>query len=180
MEFSRSCRDLFTKYRYQINSRMTLEAVVTLTHPNQIYSLSIAKHWILTGSLDGFLRLFDVSNTKLLLQSQRQQLPISSLISSANILRAWENIDSTANSPIHSVVMHSQAIFCCVGCQSGNINLYTTRHHLTELQYTFKGHKGPVSALLLSRDEKILYSGSWDCMVKVIFNLSSFGVWILV
>ncbi|KAJ3089340.1 Transcription factor spt8, partial [Phlyctochytrium bullatum] len=52
---------------------------------------------------------------------------------------------------------------------AGNINLYTVRHDEGHCQHVLRGHKRPVSLLLIDALETGLVSGSWDKSVKVRF-----------
>ncbi len=65
-------------------------------------------------------------------------------------------------SPVFSLAVQSQGIWCLSGCYSGAINLYTVRHDEGRCHDVLRHHKSPVSCMSLSADEKWVVSGSWD------------------
>lgn len=70
-------------------------------------------------------------------------------------------------SPVYSIQVHSEGVWCLGGTESGNVNLWSVRHEEGKIQYVFKAHKAPVSVMTLAPGEKSLLTGSWDNLVKV-------------
>lgn len=70
-------------------------------------------------------------------------------------------------SPVYSLDIHSQAIFGLTGFNSGTINLWTLRHDEGTCHHSFREHKGIVSCIKLSADERSFVSGSWDKTIKI-------------
>jgi transcriptional activator SPT8 len=103
------------------------------------------------------------------------------------LVSAWENDDSPPKavnpnpnplentnvdaekvvSPVYSIDVQSEGVWCVTGTESGAINLFTVRHHEGKLIHSFRGHKGIVSVLRISPDEQTLLSGGWDKSVKL-------------
>jgi len=88
------------------------------------------------------------------------------------LLSSWENVDEPAAnmrevSPVYSLAVQSQGIWCLSGCYSGAINLYTVRHDEGRCHDVLRHHKNPVSCMSLSADEQSVVTGSWDKSVLV-------------
>ena len=73
-------------------------------------------------------------------------------------------------SPIYSIDVHSEAVWCVTGTESGSINLFTVRHEEGKLIHVMRGHQSPVSVLKITPDERGLVSGSWDKSCKVTYT----------
>ncbi|KAG6917974.1 hypothetical protein DXG01_017158 [Tephrocybe rancida] len=163
----------------------TVEAICALPHPVPTHALasSLCMTHLLTGSDDGYIRDYDIFsavNSKIFLTApQRHHSGVVEGIMKAGQLRFWwENpalSDSTKLntvpgiaaeplplSPVYSLVMHSDALWTLAGTDTGHINLFTTRHDPGRVFYTMTGHRGPVSALSMSHDEKGVFSAGWD------------------
>lgn len=69
-------------------------------------------------------------------------------------------------SPVHSMAVHSEAVWGVTGTESGNIHLYSIRHEEGKLLHILRGHKSPVSTMKISPNEKGLITGSWDKSIK--------------
>ncbi|KNZ71808.1 Transcription factor SPT8 [Termitomyces sp. J132] len=163
----------------------TVEAICALPHPVPTHALasSFCMTHLLTGSDDGYIRDYDIfssANSKNFLTApQRHHSGVVEGIMKAGQLRSWwENpalpdsaklgamlsmtAESPSLSPVYSLVMHSDALWTLAGTDTGHINLFTTRHDPGRVIYTMTGHRGPVSALSMSHDEKGFYSAGWD------------------
>ncbi|KAI8622156.1 WD40-repeat-containing domain protein [Chytriomyces sp. MP71] len=157
-------------------------------HPCAIYSLAATKNmrWMFTGGDDGFIRKYDfmasMNGSSLLTAVQKHGL-VDSIQNSGVMVSAWEVEEAPAPasvilgpdgaalptpstptkvSPVHSMAVHSEALFLLAGCESGNVNLYTVRHDEGQVQHVLRGHEKPVSVLALARDERAVMSGAWD------------------
>jgi transcriptional activator SPT8 len=107
--------------------------------------------WVFTGGDDGFIRKFDMyqsyNGESMLTGSQRQGL-VDTIQRGGVLISAWENEDQPLKpdvvlhnetitsenqefpktSPVYSIDVHSEAVWCVTGTETGNINLYTVRH----------------------------------------------------
>ncbi|KAG6866966.1 hypothetical protein C0991_003882 [Blastosporella zonata] len=162
----------------------TVEAICALPHPVPTHALasSLCMTHMLTGSDDGYIRDYDIFsavNSKMFLTApQRHHSGVVEGIMKAGQLRFWwENPalpDSTKVgtnpgvgepsplSPVYSLAMHSDALWTLAGTDSGHINLFTTRHDPGRVFCSMTGHRGPVSSLSMSHDEKGFFSAGWD------------------
>ncbi|KAI8924241.1 WD40-repeat-containing domain protein [Entophlyctis helioformis] len=135
------------------------------------------QRWVFTGADDGFIRKYDFYATlrgdTLLTQAQRHGLVDT--VSGA-LVSAWENEDKQAEvgitsqhrvSPVYSLDVHSEGVWCVSGLDNGRINLWTVRHDEGSCAHVFEGHTNTVSVLKISGSERSLYSGSWDKTVKL-------------
>ncbi|KAG6814390.1 hypothetical protein H0H92_010976 [Tricholoma furcatifolium] len=163
----------------------TVEAICALQHPVPTHAL--ASSWcmthLLTGSDDGYIRDYDIFsavNSKVFLTApQRHHSGVVEGIMKAGQLRFWwENpvppdssklstvpgvvAEPPSLSPVYSLAMHSDALWTLAGSNVGHINLFTTRHDPGRVFCTMSGHRGPVSALSISHDEKGFFSAGWD------------------
>lgn len=100
-----------------------------------------------------------------------------------SLISAWENYDRQdiagatilpvsgkpavgKVSPVYSICLQSEAVWCATGTESGCINLWSVRHREGELIHRIEAHKGAVSVLAVTGKETELISGSWDKSVK--------------
>ncbi|KAG6845334.1 hypothetical protein H0H87_010791 [Tephrocybe sp. NHM501043] len=133
---------------------------------------------------DGYIRDYDIFsavNSKIFLTApQRHHSGVVEGIMKAGQLRFWwENpalpvstqLSTTPGlaaaeppplSPVYSLAMHSDALWTLAGTDTGHINLFTTRHDPGRVFCAMTGHRGPVSALSMSYDEKGFFSAGWD------------------
>ncbi|KAJ3303702.1 Transcription factor spt8 [Kappamyces sp. JEL0829] len=70
-------------------------------------------------------------------------------------------------SPVYSLDVHSEGVWCLSGTESGSINLWSVRHEEGKLQHVIRGHRSTVSCLSIGLDERSCMSGSWDKTVKL-------------
>ncbi|KAG6874200.1 hypothetical protein C0995_003746 [Termitomyces sp. Mi166 len=163
----------------------TVEAICALPHPVPTHALasSFCMTHMLTGSDDGYIRDYDifpsVNSKNFLTAPQRHHSGVVEGIMKAGQLRSWwENPalpdssnpgpmpgmagESLSLSPVYSLAMHSDALWSLAGTDAGHINLFTTRHEPGRVFCVMTGHRGPVSALCMSHDEKGFFSAGWD------------------
>ncbi|KAJ3999144.1 WD40-repeat-containing domain protein [Lentinula boryana] len=157
---------------------LVVEAVCAIPHPVPTNALA-ASHCmthLLTGSEDGYIRDYDIFaalNSKNFLSApQRHHTGVVEGLMKAGQHRFWweNNLSSTFPGidedrtlvPVHSLAMHSDALWALAGTNFGPINLFTVRHEPGRLCHTFVGHRDLVSSLSLNHDEKSLFSASWD------------------
>ncbi|KAJ3889446.1 WD40 repeat-like protein [Lentinula edodes] len=155
-----------------------VEAVCAIPHPaptNALAASSCMSH-LLTGSEDGYIRDYDIFtalNSKNFLSApQRQHTGVVEGLMKAGHHRFWweNNLSSNFSGvnedrtlvPVHSLAMHSDALWVLAGTNCGPINLFTVRHEPGRLCHTLVGHRDLVSSLSLNHDEKSLFSASWD------------------
>ncbi|KAH9043126.1 WD40 repeat-like protein [Lactarius pseudohatsudake] len=153
----------------------TVEAICALPHPVPTHSLASTPcmtHF-LTGSEDGYIRDYDifsaVNGKNFLTAPQRHHAGVVEGSLKAGQVRSWwENPEapmSTPNaerSPVHSLALHGDALWCLSGTNAGQINLFTVRHDPGRFFHDMQGHRGPVSALSLQHDERGFFSAGWD------------------
>ena len=86
--------------------------------------------WIFTGGQDGFIRKYDImqyfQDPVLLSANVKQGLSDSSIINSVSLVSAWESNDSSPVA-VHSIDVHSEAVWCVTGLENGTIKLWTVR-----------------------------------------------------
>ncbi|KAG6898369.1 hypothetical protein C0992_009044 [Termitomyces sp. T32_za158] len=163
----------------------TVEAICALPHPVPTHALasSFCMTHLLTGSDDGYIRDYDifssVNSKNFLTAPQRHHSGVVEGIMKAGQIRSWwENpalpdsskhgampsmtMESPSLSPVYSLAMHSDALWTLAGTDAGHINLFTTRHDPGRVFCAMNGHRGPVSALSMSYDEKGFFSAGWD------------------
>ncbi|KAI8852209.1 WD40-repeat-containing domain protein [Chytridium lagenaria] len=148
--------------------------------------------WLFTGGEDGFIRKYDyfasMNGEGVLTQNQKHGL-VDSIQKGGVLVSAWELEEITGQplqaingepslvkkdgdqqvpvaptkfSPVYSLAVQSEAAWCLAGAESGNINLYTVRHDEGYCQHVLRGHKRPVSVLVLDSSETAVISGGWD------------------
>ncbi|KAI8914377.1 WD40-repeat-containing domain protein [Gorgonomyces haynaldii] len=161
--------------------------VAAAPHISGIYAIAVTKNfrWLFTGGEDGFVRKFDMTATlngeSMLTMNQKQGLT-ETVQRAGMLVSAWENeeprqldvVDSQRSdggegpktSPVYSVDVHSEGVWCIGGTEQGNINLWTVRHKEGKTIHTFKAHKNIVSALKICPGERQFVSGSWDKTLK--------------
>ncbi|KAJ1511118.1 hypothetical protein HMI56_005796 [Coelomomyces lativittatus] len=61
--------------------------------------------------------------------------------------------------------MHSEALWCLAGSQSGSISLFSVRHDEGTRVTTLDSHTSVVSCLVLDKEEQTCFSGSWDSKI---------------
>ena len=121
----------------------------------------------MTGGEDGIIRKYEFIpfyNGDCYLTSNQRHGVQDSIQKAGVVVSAWENEES---SPIYSIQVHSEAVWCLTGSKNGNVHLWTLRQEEGTLVHTFKGHQGPVSVLKICPDEKRFLSGSWDKTIKL-------------
>ncbi|KAJ4487884.1 WD40 repeat-like protein [Lentinula aciculospora] len=155
-----------------------VEAVCAIPHPAPTNALAASRCMthLITGSEDGYIRDYDIFaalNSKTFLSApQRHHTGVVEGLMKAGQHRFWweNNLSSTFPGvdedrilvPVHSLAMHSDALWALAGTDSGPINLFTVRHEPGRLCHTLVGHRDLVSSLSLNHDEKSLFSASWD------------------
>ena len=86
--------------------------------------------WIFTAGQDGFVRKYDLlqyfSEPSPLPTSVKQGMSDPSIINSLPLVSAWESDDPIAI-PIHSIDVHSEAVWCVTGLENGMIKLWSVR-----------------------------------------------------
>lgn len=147
---------------------------------------------MLTGSEDGYIRDYDVfagvNGKNFLTAPQRMHCQVvEGLLKYAPLKFWWENpsdikreelSEERSLSPVHSLLMHSDALWTLAGThvscphlhkillelvfQLGHINLFTVRHEPGRLCHVMHGHRGPVSAMSMQHDEQGFFSAGWD------------------
>ncbi|KAI8592894.1 WD40-repeat-containing domain protein [Geranomyces variabilis] len=151
----------------------------SLVHPTSVNCLASTRNmrWVFSGGEDGFIRKFDfvatLNGEQTLTQTQKHGLADS--VEKGGVLSSvWENeefpITYTENppslaqdwSPVYSLDVHSEGVWCVSGCKSGNINLWSVRHDEGHCQHVLRYHKNTVSCLRITPGERGLISGSWD------------------
>ena len=189
----------------------TVEAICALPHPVPTHSLASTPCMthLLTGSEDGYIRDYDIFtavNGKVFLTApQRHHAGVVEGTMKAGQIRSWwENPGripaqsaDTGRSPVHSLALHSEALWGLSGAdvrnfvrldpficdspylQSGKINLFTVRHEPGRLFHVMQEHNhgSPVSALSLQHDERGFFSAGWDgqAIVGYTFTGGSLG-----
>ncbi|KAJ3183841.1 hypothetical protein HDU87_005957 [Geranomyces variabilis] len=156
-----------------------LTPMASLVHPTSVNCLASTRNmrWVFTGGEDGFIRKFDfvatLNGEQTLTQTQKHGLADS--VEKGGLLSSvWENeefpLDYTENppslaqdwSPVYSLDVHSEGVWCVSGCKNGNINLWSVRHDEGHCQHVLRYHKNTVSCLRITPGERGLISGSWD------------------
>ncbi|KAI8999427.1 WD40-repeat-containing domain protein [Gaertneriomyces semiglobifer] len=147
--------------------------------------------WLFTGGDDGFIRKWDflatLTGEQLLTQVQRHGMA-DSIDKAGVMVSAWENEEFPSSfnrtnatdhnqpydpdtgappmvaewSPVYSMDVHSEGVWCVSGCKSGNINVWSVRHEEGHCQEVLRGHRNAVSVLRITPGERGLISGSWD------------------
>lgn len=167
---------------------------------------------LLTGSEDGYIRDYDIFtavNGKVFLTApQRHHAGVVEGTMKAGQIRSWwENPGrtpapsaDTGRSPVHSLALHSDALWglsgtdvrnfvhphpfiCDSPClQSGKINLFTVRHEPGRLFHVMQEHNhgSPVSALSLQHDERGFFSAGWDGQAIVGYTFTGGSLWLQV
>ncbi|KAI8826764.1 WD40-repeat-containing domain protein [Fimicolochytrium jonesii] len=151
-------------------------------HPTGINCVATTRNmrWIFTGGDDGYIRKFDFAATlfggQILTQTQKHGL-VDSIEKAGVLTSAWENQEFPAScesqqslsdiaveewSPVYSIEVESEGVWCLSGCRSGNINLWSVRHDEGACRHVFRGHTSAVSVLKLTPGERGVISGSWD------------------
>ncbi|KAJ1325510.1 transcriptional activator SPT8 [Microdochium nivale] len=164
--------------RPQVLNAKTYDIVPTMAAPmaTSINAIAITpdlRYWM-TGGTDGYIRKYDgpgtINGKTLLTVAQRH--PFVDTVTKAGILMSyWENAEPQAPgaraddlglSPVYSLAVHSQALWCLSGLESGGINLQSVRHDEGKRIACLQKHTNAVSVLSLGADEKSVLSGSWD------------------
>ncbi|KAJ8323505.1 Transcription factor spt8 [Batrachochytrium dendrobatidis] len=140
--------------------------------------------WIFSGSDDGFIRKFDcqqsVNGDAMLTQNQRHGF-VDSIQKAGVLISAWENEDRLAGprhehshsnsqartSPVFSLDVHSEGVWCISGLDNGHMNLWTVRHDEGTCAHVFNAHSSTVSVIRINGTEQSVLSGSWDKTVKL-------------
>ncbi|KAF8478574.1 WD40 repeat-like protein [Russula ochroleuca] len=153
----------------------TVEAICALPHPVPTHSLAstpCVTH-LLTGSEDGYIRDYDIFsavNGKVFLTAPQRHHAgvVEGSLKAGQIRSWWENPGPPAPSadagraPVHSLALHSEALWGLSGTDTGKINLFTVRHEPGRLFHVMHEHRGPVSAISLQHDERGFFSAGWD------------------
>ncbi|KAI0273745.1 WD40-repeat-containing domain protein [Gloeopeniophorella convolvens] len=153
----------------------TVEAICALPHPVPTHSLAATPcmtHF-LTGSEDGYIRDYDIFpavNGKVFLTAPQRHHAgvVEGSLKAGQVRSWWESHETSAHgmnserSPVHSLAIHGDALWCLAGTNTGQINLFTVRHEPGRLFHMMQGHRGPVSALSLQHDERGFFSAGWD------------------
>jgi transcriptional activator SPT8 len=144
---------------------------------------------LFTGGDDGFIRKFDmyasINGESMLTGVQKHGL-VDTISRGGSLVSAWECVlaeppkpvqesaiqqpvepQEDKISPVYSIDVHSEGIWCIVGTEAGPIHLYTVRHQEGKLIHTFRGHKDIVSVLKIAPNELTFLSGSWDKTIKL-------------
>ncbi|KAH7029474.1 WD40-repeat-containing domain protein [Microdochium trichocladiopsis] len=164
--------------RPQVLNAKTYDIIPTMAAPmatsiNAIAVTPDLRYWM-TGGTDGYIRKYDgpgtINGKTLLTVAQRH--PFVDSVTKAGILMSyWENAEPQAPgaraddlvlSPVYSLAVHSQALWCLSGLESGGINLQSVRHDEGKRIACLQKHTNAVSVLSLGADEKSVLSGSWD------------------
>jgi len=153
----------------------TVEAICALPHPVPTHSLASTPCMthLVTGSEDGYIRDYDIFtavNGKVFLTAPQRHHAgvVEGSLKSGQIRSWWENPETptpsadTGRAPVHSLALHSEALWGLSGTNTGQINLFTVRHEPGRLFNVMQGHRGPVSALALQYDERGYFSAGWD------------------
>ncbi|KAH9996793.1 WD40-repeat-containing domain protein [Russula vinacea] len=153
----------------------TVEAICALPHPVPTHSLGSTPCMthLLTGSEDGYIRDYDIFsavNGKVFLTAPQRHHAgvVEGSLKAGQIRSWWENPGPPApsadagRSPVHSLALHSEALWGLSGTDIGKINLFTVRHEPGRLFHVMHEHRGPVSALSLQHDERGFFSAGWD------------------
>ncbi|KAI8916779.1 WD40-repeat-containing domain protein, partial [Powellomyces hirtus] len=150
-------------------------------HPTSVNCLASTRNmrWLFSGGDDGFIRKFDFAATlngeQGLTQTQKHGL-VDSIEKGGVLSSVWENAEYPLTwldpenppplvaewSPVYSLDVHPEGIWCVTGCKSGNINLWSVRHDEGHCQHVLREHRNAVSVLRLTPGERGLVSGSWD------------------
>ncbi|KAJ3055406.1 Transcription factor spt8 [Rhizophlyctis rosea] len=161
-----------------------IDPLVSAVHPCGIYCAAATRNmrWVFTGGEDGFIRKWDfaqsLAGTATLTQNQRHGL-VDSIQKAGVLVSAWENevqpgpgdppppedpalVVPPAVSPVYSIDVHSEAVWCVTGLENGNINLWSVRHDEGHCQHVLRAHSSAVSVLKIAPGERSLISGSWD------------------
>ncbi|KAJ3160347.1 Transcription factor spt8 [Geranomyces michiganensis] len=189
-EGSEFCSDLPMTMQPGVENCATYELtpMASLVHPTSVNCLASTKNmrWVFSGGEDGFIRKFDfvatLNGEQTLTQTQKHGLADS--VEKGGVLSSvWEN-EEFANdydpsslppldpenppslaqdwSPVYSLDVQSEGVWCVSGCKSGNINLWSVRHDEGHCQHVLRYHKNAVSCLRITPGERGLISGSWD------------------
>ncbi|KAI9509637.1 WD40 repeat-like protein [Russula earlei] len=153
----------------------TVEAICALPHPVPTHSLASTPCMthLVTGSEDGYIRDYDIFtavNGKVFLTAPQRHHAgvVEGSLKAGQIRSWWENPETpttsadAGRSPVHSLAIHSEALWGLSGTNTGQINLFTVRHEPGRLFHPMQGHRGPVSALSLQHDERGFFSAGWD------------------
>lgn len=164
-----------------------------LHNSTHVYSIAATRcmRWFFTGGDDGYIRKYDfyasMNGKTMLTQAQRHPF-VDSVTKAGVLLSYWENEEinrpatvtqdlympplSTMEynpdaklSPVHSIAVHSDALWALGGLENGNINLYSVRHDEGKVQCVLKRHTSAVSAMQLTEDQRGVVTGSWDHQV---------------
>nr|KAJ3423291.1 3-dehydroquinate dehydratase (3-dehydroquinase) [Polyrhizophydium stewartii] len=141
--------------------------------------------WVFTGAEDGFIRKFDMLATMngetMLTQTQRHGM-VDTVQKSALLISAWENESKPTGggpgrvSPVYSMDVHSEGVWCLTGVDGGGVNLWTVRHDegtaenddRIQCAHVFDAHTNTVSVIRIGGSEHTFLTGSWDKTVKVL------------
>lgn len=164
--------------RSQVLNAKTYDIIPTMAAPmatsiNAIAVTPDLRYWM-TGGSDGYIRKYDgpgtINGKTLLTVAQRH--PFVDTVTKAGVLMSyWENAepqppgaraDDLVLSPVYSLAVHSQALWCLSGLDSGGINLQSVRHDEGKRIACLQKHTNAVSVLSLGADETSVLSGSWD------------------
>ncbi|KAL2916141.1 3-dehydroquinate dehydratase (3-dehydroquinase) [Polyrhizophydium stewartii] len=132
--------------------------------------------WVFTGAEDGFIRKFDMLATMngetMLTQTQRHGM-VDTVQKSALLISAWENESKPTGggpgrvSPVYSMDVHSEGVWCLTGVDGGGVNLWTVRHDEGTCAHVFDAHTNTVSVIRIGGSEHTFLTGSWDKTVKL-------------
>ncbi|KAI0006137.1 WD40-repeat-containing domain protein [Russula compacta] len=153
----------------------TVEAICALPHPVPTHSLASTPCMthLVTGSEDGYIRDYDIFsavNGKVFLTAPQRHHAgvVEGSLKAGQVRSWWENPETptpsadAGRSPVHSLALHSDALWGLSGTNTGQINLFTVRHEPGRLFHVMQNHRGPVSALALQHDERGFFSAGWD------------------
>ena len=95
--------------------------------------------WIFTGSQDGFIRKYDIlqyfQDPAPLSANIKQGLSDSSISNTIPLVSAWESNDNGILA-VHSIDVHSEAVWCVTGLENGMIKLWTVRQEEGTVLYS--------------------------------------------
>ncbi|PWZ01169.1 WD40 repeat-like protein [Testicularia cyperi] len=163
-----------------------IEPMAAAPHSCHIHamSLSLDGQTLVTGGSDGFVRKYDLHatmNGKTMLTQNVRHGFVEGITRGGVLTAFWPNEEHPLASSsshhhisgsssekermvgvVHSLAMQQDALWGASGSESGNIHLYGLRHEPGSTRHVFRRHKGAVSALAVTSDEKHLISGGWD------------------
>lgn len=132
-------------------------------HALSIRSIDIAKRYLVTGSNDEHIRIYDLQKRKELGTLLQHQGSITKLVFSDEILNNNKDIDNDTNKSIYP--LHKNGKWLLSASDDGNIFIWRTKDW--EKFGILKGHKGSINDLAIHPSGKIAVSVGSDQTIRL-------------